>query len=216
MNKYIAEVIGTFCLVFTGTAAIVANEISKGTITHLGIALTFGLIVMAVVYAIGDVSGAHINPAVTISFWAAGQFSGKLVVPYIAAQLIGAIAASLMVLCIFGNHATLGATLPDGSWWQSFVLEIVLTFILMFVILCVATGAKEKGIMAGAAIGSTVALAAICGGPISGASMNPARSFGPAIVSLQIADLWIYLVAPVIGAALAVPAHRMMEVENAE
>jgi MIP family channel proteins len=205
MKKYFAEAIGTFSLVFAGTGAIVINDVSNGVITHVGIALTFGLIVMAMIYSVGDVSGAHINPAVTIGFWAARQFKGNQVVPFIGSQLVGAFAASGLLRLLFLDHPGLGATLPSGTWWQSFILEVVLTFILMFVILNVSTGAKEKGIMAGAAVGSVVALEAMFAGPICGASMNPARSIAPAVVSGELTHVWIYLAAPVIGALIAVP-----------
>lgn len=214
MKKYWAEALGTFALVFAGTGAIVINDVTQGTITHVGIALTFGLIVMAMIYSIGDVSGAHINPAVTIGFWAAKRFDARQVFPYILAQLIGALAASVVVRVLFLDHGTLGATLPAGPWWQSFILEVLLTFLLMFVILNVSTGAKEKGIMAGAAIGGVVALEAMFAGPICGASMNPARSLGPAVVSLNLQHLWLYLTAPVIGALLAVPGCRCVQEEG--
>lgn len=179
MNKYIAEAVGTFILVFAGTGAIVVNNVSDGAISHSGIAIAFGLVVTAMIYAIGDVSGAHINPAVTLAFWLAGRFDLAKVAPYISAQLVGAIAASAMLRALFMDDEYLGATLPSGPWWQSFILEILLTCILMLVILCVASGAKEKGLLAGVAIGATVALDAMFGGPISGASMNPARSHQP-------------------------------------
>lgn len=211
MKRYLAETIGTFSLVFTGTGAIVINEVSKGDVTHVGIAITFGLIVMAMIYAIGDISGAHINPAVTIAFWSAGRFEGRLVVPYLLSQCLGALAASGLLRLLFLDQPNLGATLPAGTWWQSFLLEIVLTFILMFVILNVSAGAKEKGIMAGAAIGGLVALEAMFAGPISGASMNPARSLGPAVVGGQLQHLWIYLTAPVLGALLAVPVCGVLQ-----
>lgn len=185
---------------------MVINATTHGAVSHVGIALTFGLVVMAMIYALGDVSGAHLNPAVTIAFWIARRIEGTTVLPYLVAQCAGAIAASLLLRLLFLSDATLGATLPAGPWWQSFVLEGVLTFILMFVILSVSTGAQEKGIMAGAAIGGVVALEALFAGPICGASMNPARSLGPALVAGQLADLWIYLVAPVLGASLAVGA----------
>lgn len=214
MRKYIAEVIGTFSLVFAGTGAIVINDVQSGAITHLGIALTFGLVVMAMIYAIGDVSGAHINPAVTIGFWIARRFDGKLVVPYIVSQMLGAVLASVVLRLLFEDHRNLGATLPAGSWEQSFGLEVILMFMLMFVILLVSTGAKEKGIMAGAAIGAVVAFEAIFAGPISGASMNPARSIAPALVSGKQTHLWIYLAAPVAGAALAVIAYRFIHAEG--
>ncbi|MFN3152800.1 MIP/aquaporin family protein [Bremerella sp.] len=209
-----AEVIGTFALVFAGTGAIVVNDVTHQSITHVGVALTWGMIVMALIYALGDKSGAHLNPAVTIGFWTARQFDGKQVIPYIIAQLIGAIAASATLRVLFLEHNTLGATLPAGAWWQSFVLEVILTFLLMFIILNVATGAKEKGIMAGAAIGATVGLEAMFAGPICGASMNPARSIAPALVSGQLQHLWIYIVATIAGAVLAVVAYQFVQLET--
>lgn len=207
-RRYFAEGLGTFALVFAGTGAIVVNDVSQGSITHVGIALTFGLIVMAMIYAIGDVSGAHINPAVTIAFWFGGRFEKRRVIPYLVCQIAGALAASGLLKILFLQHEHLGATLPSGDWWQSSIFEIVLTFLLMYVILNVSTGAKEKGIMAGAAIGSVVALEAMFAGPICGASMNPARSLAPAVVSGHLEHLWIYLVAPTLGALLAIPACR--------
>lgn len=208
MQRYLAEAIGTFALVFAGTGAIVVNDIGEGVVSHLGIALTFGLVVMAMIYAVGDISGAHLNPAVTLAFWLARRLPGSDIVPYVASQLFGALAASVLVRVVLGPHPTLGATLPTGSVSQSLVLEIVLTFLLMFTILNVATGAKEKGTTAGMAIGAVVALAALVGGPISGASMNPARSFGPALVSGELQFLWLYLLAPVLGSGLAVIVCR--------
>lgn len=207
-QTYLAEAIGTFALVFAGTGAIVIDAVTGGAVTHLGIALTFGLVVMAVIYAIGDVSGAHINPAVTLGFWAAGRFPGRHVLPYLAAQMLGALAASGLLLVLFSGTPTLGQTLPAGPAMQTFGLETVLTFFLMFVILCVAIGAQEKGLMAGTAIGGTVALEALFAGPISGASMNPARSLGPALVALDLSAQWLYIAAPLLGAFLAVVAYR--------
>jgi len=211
VKKYTAEAIGTFFLVLAGTGAIVVNDVSQQVIGHAGIALTFGLVVMAMIYAIGDVSGAHINPAVTIAFCLAKRLPGREVAPYVIAQMTGALAASTLLKVLFLDHPNLGATLPSGAWWQSFVFEIVLTFILMFVILNVSTGAKEKGIMAGAAIGGVVAFEAMFAGPICGASMNPARSIGPALVSGQLNHLWIYIVAPILGALIAVPGCRCVQ-----
>ncbi|MHC4875044.1 MAG: MIP/aquaporin family protein [Planctomycetota bacterium] len=204
MKKYIAEALGTFALVLAGCGAIVIDGTTGGVISHSGIALTFGLIVMAMIYALGDVSGAHINPAATVAFWWAGRFEPKHLLPYIAAQSLGALAAAGVLRILFAEHVTLGSTLPAGPWWQSFVLEVLLTWLLMFVVLNVSTGAKEKGIMAGAAIGGTVALEAMFAGPICGASMNPARSLGPALVSGQTQYLWLYLTAPLTGSVLAV------------
>jgi aquaporin Z len=184
------------------------NAASGGAISHAGIALVFGLVVLAMIYTVGDVSGAHLNPAVTLGFYAAGRLERRLVLSYITSQTLGAIAASAAVRAILPNEAALGATLPSGTALQSFVLEIILTTILMWVILSVSTGSKEKGITAGIAVGAVIALEALFAGPISGASMNPARSFGPALLSLRFEHLWIYLTAPVIGALLAVPLCR--------
>ncbi|MBX3461253.1 MAG: aquaporin [Planctomycetes bacterium] len=213
-RKAIAEAMGTFAMVFAGTGAIVINHVSEGAITHVGIALTFGLVVMAVIYALGEVSGAHINPAVTLAFWAAGRFKAREIAPYLAAQLVGALAASALLLVMFGNVKSLGATLPAGAPWQSFALEVVLTWFLMFVILGVSTGARETGIMAGAAIGGVVALEAMFAGPISGASMNPARSLAPALVSGHLEHVWVYLLAPVVGALLAVPSAAIVRLRK--
>jgi aquaporin Z len=209
MKKYLAEAIGTFCLVFAGTGAIVINDLSGGKITHVGIALTFGLVVMSMIYAVGDQSGAHLNPAVTFGFWCARRLPGNLVMPYQASQLIGAFIASGLLRMMFA-HSTLGATHPAGSALQTFVLECVLTAMLMFVILGVATGPKEKGLLAGVAIGGVIAFEALFAGPISGASMNPARSLAPAVVSGGLGDVWIYIAAPIIGAALGVLGHRVV------
>lgn len=210
MNKLAAEFFATFALVFAGTGAIVINDASGGAITHAGIALTFGLVVLAMIYTVGDVSGAHLNPAVTLGFFAAGRCDLKTVGGYLASQLLGATAASLLLRFLFPQNQTLGLTLPAGSVLQSFILEVVLTFILMWVILSVSTGAKEKGITAGIAVGSVIALEAMFAGPISGASMNPSRSLGPALVSMHFSQLWVYLLAPILGALLAGPICRLI------
>jgi aquaporin NIP len=208
MKKWCAEMIGTFALVFAGTGAIVINEASGGAVTHVGIALTFGLIVLAMIYTVGDISGAHLNPAVTIGFWAARRLPSKEVLPYIVSQLTGALLASGLLRILFPQNHLLGATLPAGSDLQSFILEIVLTFFLMLTILNVSTGANEKGITAGIAVGAVIALEAMFAGPICGASMNPARSLAPALVSGHFEHLWIYLTAPPIGACAAMLACR--------
>ena len=204
-RRVTAEFLGTFALVFSGAGAIVINQVSGGAITHPGIALTFGLIVLAMIYTFGDISGAHFNPAVTTAFAAASRFPWREVPGYIAAQLTGAFLASLVLRALFPTSQTLGATLPAGSALQSVILEAILTALLMLVILSVSTGAKEKGITAGIAIGAVIGLEAMFAGPICGASMNPARSIAPAIVSGQWLHLGIYLLGPMLGALLAVP-----------
>ena len=211
MRKLAAELFGTFALVFAGTGAIVINDVSGGTVSHVGIALTFGLIVVAMIYAVGDVSGAHLNPAVTLGFFVARRFESRLVVPYIVSQCLGAVVASVTLRLMFPTNATLGATLPAGDVVQSFVLEVILTFLLMFVILSVSSGSKEKGVLAGVAVGSVIALEALFAGPISGASMNPARSLAPALVSLRLDSLWLYLAAPILGACVSVLACRCVQ-----
>ena len=213
-RMYLAELIGTFALVFAGTGAIVVNDLSAGTVTHVGIAATFGLIVMAMIYALGDVSGAHFNPAVTFAFMSAKRIAPGVAGRFVIAQCVGAMLASGLLSFLFPEHPTLGATLPKGAPSQSFVLEAVLTFLLMFVILSVASGAKERGLLAGVAIGAVVALEAMFAGPICGASMNPARSIAPALVSGKTSHLWIYLAAPTLGALLAVAAGRIIFVDD--
>lgn len=208
IKRLAAEAIGTFALVFAGTGAIVINETSGGTVSHVGIGLTFGLIVLAMIYTLGDISGAHINPAVTIGFWFSRQFPTREVLPYIASQCAGAFIASGVLRLLFPLNAKLGATIPAGSAMQSLLLEFILSAILMFVILGVSTGAREKGITAGLVVGSVIALEALFAGPICGASMNPARSLAPALVSGNAGPLWIYLLAPVMGACLGVLGCR--------
>lgn len=204
MRPLAAEAFGTFALVFAGTGAVVVNDTHGGSVTHVGVALTFGLVVLTMVYAVGDVSGAHLNPAVTLGFAAAGRFPARRAVPYFAAQCVGAGLASGLLRAMFPAHPTLGATLPAGAAGQAFVMEFVLTLILMVVILGVSTGAKEKGVLAGVAVGAVIALEALFGGPVSGASMNPARSLAPAVVAGRPDHLWVYLTAPVVGALAGV------------
>ncbi|WP_395737658.1 MIP/aquaporin family protein [Prosthecobacter sp.] len=205
MKKLLAECLGTFTLVFAGTGAIVINAATHGSITHVGIALVFGLVVLAMIHTFGDVSGAHLNPAVTLAFAAARRLPWREAPGYVVAQVAGAFAASLLLHFLFPQDTTLGATLPLGSDAQSFVLELVLSAILMLTILSVSTGAKEKGITAAITIGGVIALEALFAGPISGASMNPARSLAPAFISGHLSHLWLYLTAPILGALLAVP-----------
>jgi len=210
MRKLAAEFLGTFALVFCGTGAIVIDQETHGGVTHAGIAITFGLIVMCMIYALGSISGAHLNPAVSVAFTVARKFPLQQLLPYIVSQMAGAVAASLVLKLLFPTNALLGATLPAGSAMQSFILEFLLTFFLMLVIIHVATGSKEQGMFAGLAIGSVVLLEAMFAGPICGASMNPARSFAPAVVSGHLENLWVYLVATPIGAVTAIPVWRYL------
>lgn len=207
----VAEAFGTFCLVFAGTGAVVIDAVTGGGVTHVGIALTFGLIVMTMISTLGDVSGCHLNPAVTVGLCAAGRFSAGLVLPYVAAQVIGALLASLSLRLLFPTSPALGGTTPTGPELQSFGLECILTLILMVVILGVTGGSREKGLFAGIAIGGVIALEAMFAGPVSGASMNPARSLAPAAVAGEFRSLWIYLVAPVLGALGGVVVWRALE-----
>ena len=211
LKTYIAEFIGTFALVFCGTGAIVINEFTGGTITHPGIAITFGLIVMAMIYAFGDISGAHLNPAVTIAFAYAKKFTWREVPAYCIAQILGGIAASGLLLFLFPQNELLGTTLPQIDVIKVFIFEILLTFFLMVVIINVSTGSKEIGVIAGIAIGGVVLLEALFAGPITGASMNPARSIAPALVSGHLEHLWLYITAPIIGAILAVMSCKLVK-----
>lgn len=213
MRRYAAELLGTYALVFAGTGAIIINE-QTGALGHFGVAATFGLIVLAMIYAFGDLSGAHLNPAVTLGFVVAKRFPLKEAVPYIVAQLGGALLATLTLRFLFPENASLGGTFPAGSAMQSFILELILTYFLMLVILQVSQGSKEAGVMAGIAIGAVVGLEALFAGPICGASMNPARSIAPALVSGELRSLWIYIAAPVLGAMLATGTWRMLRISS--
>lgn len=211
---HMAEAMGTFALVFFGCGAVCAAELT-GAPSHEGISLVFGLIVMAMIYAIGNVSGAHINPAVTLGFCAAGRMPWGTAPGYILAQCAGALLAATLLRVLFPGSETLGSTLPATydlpGVARAAVIEFVFTFFLMFVILNVSTGAQEKGIMAGVAVGGTVALMALVGGPLSGASMNPARSLGPALASGQVQYLWLYLLVPTAGALAARSTCRLVQ-----
>lgn len=203
-----AEAFGTFSLVFAGTGAVIVNEVTGGGVTHVGVALTFGLVVMALVYALGRVSGCHINPAVTLGLCAAGRSERTLVLPYIVSQCAGAFLASGTLRMLFPESRTLGGTIPAGSDLQSLVLEFVLTLILMFVILSMSFGGSEERLLAGVAIGGVIGFEALFAGPISGASMNPARSLAPAVVAMRLDHVWIYVFAPIAGALASVPLCR--------
>jgi aquaporin NIP len=214
MKKYLAEFFATGIMVFCGTGAIVINQESGGAVTHLGIAITFGLIVMSMIYAFGSISGAHMNPAVTLALSLNKKFPVKEVPAYIISQLLGAIGASLMLHFIFPNNDKLGATLPAGSELQSFILEFLLTFFLMLVIIRVTSGSKETLALAGISIGMVVLLEALFAGPICGASMNPARSIAPALISGHLEHLWIYIVAPITGAIAAIGVGKIWDKAN--
>ena len=214
MKKYISEFIGTFSMIFCGTGAMTVNEVTGGDVTHVGIAITWGLIVMAMIYAFGETSGAHFNPAVTIAFAYAKKFAWKEVPKYIIAQILGAFAASLILWFLFPTSETLGATIPTVDVGRAFVMELLLTFFLMVVIINVSTGSKETGIIAGIAVGAVVLLEAMFAGPITNASMNPARSIAPAIVSGKMQHLWMYILAPILGAILAVISCKLVKEDN--
>lgn len=201
-------------MIFCGTGAMTINEVTGGAVSHVGIAITWGLIVMAMIYAFGETSGAHFNPAVTIAFAYAKKFAWKEVPKYISAQVLGAFIASFILLFLFPDSELLGATIPKVDVWRAFVLELLLTFFLMVTIINVSTGSKEIGVVAGIAIGAVVLLEAMFAGPITNASMNPARSLAPNIVSGNINGLWLYIIAPILGALLAVISCKLVKDDN--
>lgn len=210
-----AEALAAFALVFAGCGAIITNTVHDGALSAVGVSLTFGLIVMVMVYATGHLSGAHINPAVTLAFTLTRHFPARDAIAYIAAQVIGAVAAALVLLAIWPDQpAQLGATIPTIAAGSAFVYEVVLTAFLMFVIMAVATDARAVGPAAAIAIGGTVGLDALFGGAVTGASMNPARSLGPALVAGEFTDLWLYLTAPVVGATLGALAYQLVRGQN--
>jgi MIP family channel proteins len=200
LGPCLAELTGTFFLVFAGCGSIIIDQIAPGKITHLGVSLSFGLAVTTMIYATGHLSGAHLNPAVTLGFALCRHFPWRRLPSYWSAQLLGAICAAAILKLLFGNVGDLGSTSPLHGPWQAFALELILTLFLMFVIMAVATDSRAVGKDAAVAIGGTVGLEALFAGPVSGASMNPARSLGPALLSGKYTFLWIYLLAPLVGA----------------
>jgi aquaporin NIP len=208
-RRLVAETIGTFALVFAGCGAIMVDQ-KTAALGHIGVAITFGLVIMAMIYAVGHLSGAHFNPAVTASFALTRHFPKRHILPYWSAQLAGALLAAAVLRGSLGNIAHVGATYPTGSDAQALLWEGVLSFFLMFVVMAVATDTSAVGEAAAIAIGGTVGLDAMFGGPITGASMNPARSLGPAIVTGDLHGVWIYLLAPVAGAAIAALAYTFI------
>ena len=203
-----AEFIGTFAMVFCGTAAMAVNE-TTGAVAHEGVAITWGLIVMVMIYAFGEQSGAHFNPAVTVSFALANRFSWKKVPSYVVTQATAAIAASMAVKAILPNSDIIGATIPTIPYASAFWLELLLAFFLMLVILHISTGSKEIGPVAGVAVGGVILLEAMFAGPLTNASMNPVRSLGPALVGNHWEPMWIYLTAPFAGMAIAVLVFKI-------
>jgi len=215
LRRCLAEFIGTFALVFAGAGAIMVDA-KTGALGHVGVAISFGLVIMVMIYAVGHVSGAHFNPAVSFAFALTRRFPWSRAGVYWTAQVLGALAAAAVLRGSLGNIAHVGATLPSGTEAQSFLWEVVLTFFLMFVIMAVATDTRAVGEAAAIAIGGTVGLDAMFGGPVSGASMNPARSFGPAAVSGDLHALWIYLIAPLVGAAAGALAYQVVRGDDAK
>ncbi len=213
MRALVAEAIGTFALVFAGCGAVMVDA-KTHALGHVGVALAFGLVIMAMIYAVGHVSGAHFNAAVTFAFALGRHFPWKRAVGYWVAQFIGALAAAAMLRGSLGNIAHVGATLPSGSQGQSFLWELVMSFFLMFVIMAVATDTRAVGEAAAIAVGGTIALDAMFGGPISGASMNPMRSLAPALISGDLHALWLYIVAPVVGTSLGALTYRFVRGED--
>jgi aquaporin NIP len=213
VRPLLAEFIGTFALVFAGAGAIMVDA-KTHALGHVGVAIAFGLVIMAMIYAVGHVSGAHFNPAVSFAFALTRHFPWTRVGAYWLAQIAGALAAAAILRGSLGNLAHVGATLPSGSEGQAFLWELVLTFFLMFVIMAVATDTRAVGEAAAIAIGGTVGLDAMFGGPITGASMNPARSLGPALVSGDLHALWLYILAPLAGAALGALAYQVVRGEQ--
>ncbi len=212
LRPLLAEAVGTFALVFAGCGAIMVDQ-KTGQLGHVGVAITFGLVIMFGIYAVGHISGAHFNPSVTFAFALSRHFPWSRAVGYWGAQLVGALTAAALLRASLGNRADVGATLPSGSQAQSFLWEFVLTFFLMFVIMSVATDTRAVGEAAAIAVGGTVLFDAMFGGPISGASMNPARSIGPAVVSGNLHALWLYIVAPLVGASLAAVTYQFIRGE---
>lgn len=213
LKNYLSEVIGTFILVFCGTGAIVVHQETSGAVTHVGICIVWGLVVMALIYTLGEVSGCHINPAVSVALALVGLFPWRQVAPYIIAQVAGAFLASLSLHIMFPANAGLGGTYPSGTHLQSWMLELFLTFFLMLAVLFTTQGKRDTVVLAGFAIGAVVLLEALFAGPISGASMNPARSLAPAVLAGKIDAVWVYLTATPLGAALGAGVWKVLKGE---
>jgi len=214
VRKVIAEIIGTFFLIFSGCGAVVIDQKSNSSITHLGVSLVWGMAVMIIIYAIGHISGAHLNPSVTLASALVRRFPWAQVPAYIGAQVFASISAGFVLRLMFGEVAHMAATIPTGSDMQSFILEILITFFLMFVVSAVSTDTRAIGELAGLAVGTTVAMNVIIAGPISGASMNPARTIGSAVAGNKYTGIWIYMVAPVLGAVMGAWSYNMIRLTD--
>lgn len=209
-RRWVAEGIGTFFLVFVGPGAAMANASSHGVVTHVGVALAFAFVIVGMICAVGHLSGAHLNPAVTLGFWASGRFPAREVFPYVAAQCLGAIAASALLRATMGLVGDMGATLPSVAIGPAFALEVAMSFALMFVVMAVATDDRVAGGTAALAVGFTVGFCALTGGTLTGASMNPARSLGPALVGGIWRAHWLYWVAPIAGTLAAARTYEFL------
>lgn len=214
-RRLAGECLGTFFLVLIGPGAVMVDAWSRGALGHVGVSLAFGCVVLALVYALGHLSGAHINPAVTLAFWSVRRFPTRDVLPYIVAQCVGAVAASFLLRAGLGSVGQMGATLPAISTGGAFVVELLLSFVLMFVIMAVATDDRVADGFAPIAVGVTVAFCALVGGPLTGASMNPARSLGPSVVGGLWDRHWLYWAAPMLGMVVAARAYEWLRLAHA-
>ncbi|MCR9145559.1 MAG: MIP family channel protein [bacterium] len=213
VSQYLAEFIGTFFLVFFGCGAVIVSEVSNPGVSPF-IPIVFGGAVAVMIYAVGHISGAHFNPAVTLAFWLTGRLAFVRVPGYIVAQCLGAIAASAVHAVLWGADHSFGATAFSSGIPAAVIMELILSFALMFVIISVATDARAVGELAGLAIGTTVAICAFTGGPLTGASMNPARSLGPALLAGEMTGLWLYLIVPILGACAGALVYERIRCER--
>ena len=214
MKRFTSELIGTFAMIFFGCGAMAVNEVNEGILTHPGVAIVWGLVVMVMIYAFAEISGAHFNPAVTVAFAFAKKFKWREVPAYITAQLVGAIMACVFLKYLFPESVYIGATIPTITPIKAFLLEFILTYFLILVIINVSTGSKEIGPIAGIAIGSVILLEAMFAGPLTKASMNPTRSLAPALVTGNLSHIWLYLSAPFVGGVFAVWSCRLLKTEG--
>lgn len=208
-KKIFSEILGTYSLVLFGCGAVVVDTLYGGIVGHLGINIIFGAIIMIMIYSIGDISGAHMNPAVTFAFYLDKQVELKTLITYAISQTIGALLAAYTLKLLFPSAVLLGNTIPSGSHVQTFVAEVLFSFLLFMLIINVSEGPKETGIMAGIAIGSYIMIAGMINGPIGGNSLNPARTIGPAVASMNFHGFYIYLIAPLLGTGIASKASRL-------